>query len=374
MACAIRSKYMRTHYNGATTIDPTAAAVLSKEPIKGAKELKKYTTELTTLLANIQSEFETDLSRPECNVNVRRICLKDHDARNEMCQVAHNDFVYAAVKLPQCSAFLQAKEAAQECLGQIELVRKMMVTNKQQKKTTIRKLRCVIAREKKAKLMLPALVIDKNPAIINHHLNSIALEDEDSSPTVKSLRSMISETKQNHRTVSKNLLKQAAALMDAMRNQHLLTYKVAAESTIGAIMSHASACSAFMRQTHHLAVIQFCASQWWNEYEKPALLQTTTTPHPPNNYYVVAELSSGLHAKFVVSHTSHYLSFLEENCPVPDIRVVVYADPVLNAVTKEYEQPVVCSYVFDDILAETILTDEAIEAFEEAQRQAQRHI
>jgi len=373
MACAIRSKYTRTHYNGATPIDTDAAAVLSKEPIKGAKELKKYTTELTTLLANIQSEFETDLSRPECNVNhVKRICLKDHDARNEMCQVAHNDFVYAAVKLPQCSVFLQAKAAAQECLEQIELVRKMMVTNKQQKKTTIRKLRRVIAREKKAKLMLPALVIDKNPAIINHHLNSIALEDEDSSPTVKSLRSMVSETKQNHRTVGKNLLKQAAALMDAMRNQHLLTYKVAAESTIGAIMNHASACSAFMRQTHHLAVIQFCASRWWNEYEKPAAL--STTPHPPNNYHVAAELSSGLHAKFDVSHTSHYLSFLEENCPVPDIRIVVYTDPVLNAVTKEYEQPVVCSYVFDDILAETILTDEAIEAFEEAQRQAQRHV
>ena len=355
MACAIRVKYTRTHYNG--------AAVLP-ESVKGVKELKKYIIEMTTLLANIQSTFEADLARPESSVGRRvRICLKDHDFRNEMCQIAHADFVYAETQLPECSAYIQAKQAAHDCLAQIELVRKMMVTNKQQKKTTIRKLRRVIAREKKAQLMLPALVIDKTSALIDRHLQSVSLEGEDASPTIKSLLSIISETKQNHRTVSKNLLKQAADLMDAMRNQHLLTYSMAAESTIGAIMNHASACSAFMQQTLRLSVIQFCASRWWNEFEKPA---NPNHPHADTYYYVSVELNSGLHAKFDVSHSGHYLSFIEENGPVPDIRVVVYATN-MNTLINECDKRVHCSYVLDNALAETILTDEAIEAFEEAQ-------
>jgi hypothetical protein len=278
-----------------------------------------------------------------------------------MCRIAHNDFVYAATMLPQCSAFLQAKEAVEECLGQIELVRRMVVTNKQQKKTMIRKLRNLIARERQAHMMLPALVIDKNPAT-QHIMKSVAAleeEEDESSPTIKGLRAVIAQTKQNHRTVGKNLLKQATALMDAMRNQHIFAYKTAAESTIGAIMNHASACSAFMRQTLHLAVIQFCASRWWNEFEKPATTTTTST-----TYRIKAELASGLHAKFDVSHTGHYLSFLEEGCPVPDIRIVVYA---ATAATNDNER-VYCSYVFDNTLAETILTDEAVEAFEEANK------
>jgi len=365
MACAIQRKYNRVHNNSNNSNN-------NNKTVNGAKDLKRYVTEMMTLLANIQSEFEADATRASSKFNdtkfndtAKRICsnpnlkdanLKEHEVRNEMCRVAHNDFVYSATKLPQCSAFLQAKEAAEECLGQIEQVRKMMVTNKQQKKTTIRKLRTLIVRER------------QTPAIITQHLmKSVALEEEEeeeSSPTIKGLRAVIAQTKQNHRTVGKNLLKQATVLMEAMRNQHILTYKTAAESTIGAILNHASACSAFMRQTMHLAVIQFCASRWWNEFEKPAKAPTTTT------YRVKAELASGLHAKFDVSHTGHYLSFLEEGCPVPDIQIVVYATDATNATnaTNANHERVYCSYMFDDLLAETILTDEAVEEFEEARR------
>jgi len=330
MACAIRVKYTRTHYNGSAALP---------ESVKGAKELKKYNTELTTLLAKIHSMFEEDLYDAKSRCAQVRICLKNHDFRNEMCEVAHNDFVYAATKLPQSSAYIQAQQAAQECLEQLELVRKMMVTNKQQKKTTVRKLRTIIAREKKSQLMLPALVVDKNASIIAKHLESVAIDDE--SPTVKNLRSMISQTKQNHCTVAKNLLKQAAVLMDAMRNQHILTYNTAAESTIGAIITHASSCSAFMRQTLNL--------------EKPTLQHKpkSTSISNPNNYYVTVEVNSGLHAKF--------------NAWPHDIRVVVYGDSVLNATDEKYEPRILYSYVFDNLLAETILTDEAIEAFEKAQ-------
>lgn len=356
MACAIQRKYNRVHNNNTTAVS-----------VNGAKELKKYVTEMTTLLANIQSEFEADMVNVNASSKVNQ--MNHREFRNEMCRVAHNNFIYAATKLPQCSAFLQAKEAAEECLSRIELVRKMMVTNKQQKKTAVRNLRTLIAHEKKARMMLPALVIDKNPAIITQHLmKSVALEEDEPCSTVKGLRDMITQTKQNHRTVGKNLLKQAAALMEAMRDQHILTYKTAAESTIGAIMNHASACSAFMRQTLHLAVIKFCASRWWNEFEKPASSASSASSQSNTNYYVNVELASGLDAKFDVSHCSHYLSFLEEGCPMPDIRVVVYKDPVLNPITNEYEKQVHCSYVFDDLLAETILTDEAFEAFEEANK------
>lgn len=352
MAYAAQTKYTRVHYNG---------AAVYPDSVKGAKDLKMYVNNMTALLTSIQFSFERDLTSPDATYRTVCTCVGDYEFRCKMCEIAHRDFVHAATKLPQFSALIQAKEAAQECLGQTELVRKMMVANTQQNKTTIRKLLRMIAREKKAHMMLPALVIDKNPVIITQHLmRSVTLEEE--SPTVTGLRAMITETKQHHRTVAKKLLTQAAALMDAMRNQHLLAYNAAAEYTVGAIMTHATACSAFMQQSLRLSVVQFCASRWWNEFEKTAFDNR-------NTYHVTAELVSGLHDKFDVSHTGHYLSFLEEGCSAPDIQIVVYMDPALknpNNDSATNDERILCSYMFDNALAEMILTDEAIEAFEDA--------
>lgn len=315
--------------------------------VNGAKELKYYIKEITEILTNIRSEFETDLAGKGTSFIPIRICREEYDLRCKRCAVEHRNFVHTITSVPKYSIFLQAEAAALDCLAQMELVRKMMVTNKQQKKTTVRNLRRIIARESKASLLLPALSLDKEMDTVSRHLQMIAANKE--APLVTELKAMVTITKQNHRTVAQNLLKQAGTLMTTMRYNHILAYKAAAETTIGEIMNHASACHAFMRQTLHLAVIEYCASRWFHSSSSAA------SEGDGDVESVTAELVSGLDRTFDMSRSGSYFSFLAENRPIPEIIIMVWGD-------SEYR-----TIEFDQTFAETIITDEAIAAFEQEQ-------
>ena len=334
----------------------------SKQPVltttvNGAKELGEYITQITGMITLIHENFKSELADSEASMRSQRCRGSSHDFAMEMCGITHGDLIYKETKLPQSSAFLQALAVANECLDQLEALRKMLVNNKQQKKTAIRRLR-----------ELRNQCHQDNSANILDSLG-VGLETE-ASPICKSVQQLIEMTKQTHRTVSKGLIDQANTLMSAMRARHIRSLAEVAERTVGLVKDHEKKCQAFMTQCLRLSAIEYCAKLWWFETQNP-------NPNSSKNYYIHArvvhdyddavegEQPDRFDHHFKASRAAAYFAFCAENRPAPRICITVHGDPDPE---RRNTSPLICKYELDQEFAETILTDEAIDQFEEARR------
>jgi len=125
-----------------TTIDTRTRNISN---ITGAKELQQYINEQTRLIQQIREEYLMDLQQPITTVTIPSFL--NNSSWNfcaELCQNAHKSFIYKLTGLPQFSTFLQKEETFNEVVDQLERLRKMLITNKQQKKTAIRKIQEII--------------------------------------------------------------------------------------------------------------------------------------------------------------------------------------------------------------------------------------
>ncbi len=307
------------------------------------------------MITQIQENFMREMADSEARCRKQRSRGSSHDFAMEMCGITHGDLIYRETKLPQYSAFLQALAVANDCLDQLEALRKMLVNNKQQKRTAIRSFRELCNQFHQQLVLATNLELE--------------LEMTPPNPTVNSVQRMIESTKQNHRTVSKGLIDQATKLMSAMRSRYILGLVTAAEDTTGAVLEHEKKCQAFMTQCLRLSAIEFCAKLWFG----------TQNPDPNNskNYYIHAEVvhdygdavegerPNRFDHHFKASRAAAYFEFCAENKPVPRICIAVHGDP---DPADGNTIPLVCKYELDQEFAETILTDEAIDQFEEARR------
>ena len=302
--------------------------LITSTRVSGANELKKYIQEITEVAEEIRQEFEDSLKQPNAIVEYQRTgSTSTHNFNAEMSRVSHETFVYNNTRLIQSSKYLQADGVMTECMGLLEIVRKMLVNNKQQKKTTIRNIRATVNELKRHQQQWIAFL---KPAVVE-------IETKVSSPAIERLEKEIEATKQNHRTITNRLLAQANTLVLAMR-RHIFTFKIAAEDAIGEIIHNAEKCRAFIAKCRRLEVIEFCASMWWFDTQHSEFI----AQHP--------ELSE---RHFTVS-----VSELEEN---DRIKFVVQCfDPMVITV-GEYE--------FDQA---HILTDEALRAFEAAEQEQEQ--
>jgi hypothetical protein len=333
----------------------------SKQPVltttvNGAKDLNEYIAQVNGMITQVQENFMREMADSEARCRKQRCRGSSHDFAMEMCGIAHAGLIYKETKLSQSSAFLQALAVANDCLDQLEALRKMLVNNKQQKRTAIRRLRELRNQFHQQLVLATDLELE--------------IKSPNPNPTVKSVQQMIESTKQNHRTVSKGLIDQATKLIAAMRTRYILGVVNAAEDTAGAVLDHEKKCQAFMTQCLRLSAIEFCAKLWWFE--------TQNQNHDKSkNYYIHAEVvhdygdavegkpPTCLDHHFKASRAAAYFEFCAENRPAPRICITVHGDPD-PAVGNN--NPLICKYEFDQEFAETILTDEAIDQFEEARR------
>lgn len=338
--------------------------------VNGAKELKEYINRVNGIVQAIRREFENDLKQDRANVEIPNTFLGSRNISCEMCQVAHRDYVYYETRLPQQSAFLQAEQIVLDAIGALEHLRKMLVTNKQQKRTMLRNIRRSIASERSA-LALPPTAQQSSQSFANPD-NGVAepfeclLEYE--GPAIKGLKQLGEQLKQNHQTIARNILQQAQPILIAMRTRGILAYKLAAENTIGKIIHHAEKCRTFIAQSRYLACIEYCASAWWMETQKDPM------DHSP--YYVRA-LLEGESTPSSFSESSAVqrpVSVFGETAQQIVIEVQsANVSPSFDDSSKMME--VVFSEYLDQELAETILTEEAVRAFEaeELPRSYHRH-
>lgn len=333
----------------------------SKQPVltttvNGAKELGEYITQVKSMITQVQENFMREMADSEARCRKQRCRGSSHDFAIEICGVTHADLIYKETKLPQSSAFLQALAVANDYLGQLEALRKMLVNNKQQKKTAIRKLREL--RNQIHQQLISATNLD------------LELEIKSPNPTIISVQQMIEITKQNHRTVSRGLIDQATKLITVMRARYILGVVKAAEDTAGAVLEHEKKCQAFITQCLRLSAIEYCAKLWWFGTQNP-------DPNNSKNYYIRADVvhdygdavegerPNRFDHYFKASRAAAYFEFCAENKPVPRICITVHGDPDPE---RGNTSPLICKYELDQEFAETILTDEAIDQFEESRR------
>lgn len=307
--------------------------------ISGANELMKYIQGITEITQEIRQEFEESLRQPDAIVEYHRNEKSTQFTNAEMSAVSHRTLVYHKTKLSQHSKFLQAHEVMVETLKLFENLRKMLVNNKQQKKTTIRNIRATINELKQHQQKWIAFL--KPELELELEASTIA-----SSPSIVRLETEIETTKQNHRTITNRILKQVNLLCFTTR-RNILNFKLAAEETIGEIIRHAEKCRAFIMKCRQLEIIEFCASIWWFDRCHSAFI----AEHPElseRHFTVSAELDE--------KHDGRPMTMEGWSFERDRIKILVQSfDPVVSTV---------CEYDFDQTLAEEILTDEAIQTFE----------
>jgi hypothetical protein len=285
--------------------------------IKGPNELQEYITRFLEMKNEIRQAFETGLADPLASPERTTFCrlFKNHHA--DMCRSSHRRFIHKTI-MDETTGPEEAEAAIDRALQQLERFRKMLVDNKRHRKTTHTQNRTACLRF-------------KNEAAFNHELTSIEAEHEndprENHPCVLMLKQMNEASNQHHRAVSKKILKEVNDLVLVIRQKLLLAYQIATENAIGAIIHNAEKGYEMIQKFIQLAMIEFCAMVWWENTQKD--------PMDDTNYYVIASSN-------------------------PD------DDGQIRIVFKECLSDAV---VFDEFLnqefAETIMTEDSVQAFEE---------
>lgn len=280
--------------------------------VNGCTELKRYIQETTALARDIRAELDDDLKQPKTVVQ--------STPRHEMTALKHACFIRDKVRC-QTSAFAVAESEIHEALAQLEIIRKMLVNNKQTKRTTVRAIQKTIA----------------NMCACISSLEG-TIEPTTAKPT-QQLQQIKEATKQHHRTVSHGLLHHANRILIAMRTKHILAYKLAAQDAVGEIIHHAEKCRAFISKRNHLALIEHCVSEWWNE---------THPDTTPSSHYVSVHDDSGKNKRFNAANPFEF-------CAAPPIQIVIK--------TNDHNHNILFADILDQELADTIFTEEAIGSF-----------
>lgn len=334
----------------------------NKNYANGAKDLKDRIQEFARSAQGIRDEFSQGLQGPKAIVERKCRTNGSHDFKAHMATVAHRSFVYTHEKLPQSSKYLQAEMEVMGILEQLEDFRKMAVNNKQQKKTTISMIKKMKGGggKKNPKKITSSEEGDDAAAMTTDTFPEpqassccTCCELEYEGPSTAGLKMLIETIKQNHRTVSRNLLKQSNKIIMMLRGR-ILAFKLAAEDTIGEIIHHADKCRAFIDQLHRLDLIEHCANAWWFETQKDAM------DHSEHFVSVVA-VDEPRDFDASVPHPPHSAF---PNSPLPMLKICVH-----GISTTMGQENLIAEYVLDQELAETILTEEAVQSFEHEKRQ-----
>jgi hypothetical protein len=346
----------RTNTTAAAAADNTFTATAAIK-LKGAKDLKKYTTAVLETLGRIDEQFQADLTSPGAIVDVSAIQDKNLRFKAEMCAVEQRTFVH---NISRChpSPVVSAKDDADKCLANLENLRKMLVNNKQQKKTTIKQVRGIIQRMCSAAAATIAL------------LQIVQVVPDASYPVTNELKGLIVQVKQNHKTVAKNLREQAIFNMRQMRNC-ILAYQCAAETTIQQILNHGEKTRAMVRKYQDIELIEYCARVWWSQTQQDPMdhrTYTVTALEAPRVDDECPEISATLRPSL---RRHYYNKSCGSNWPFQHVDILSVVITVRDD-NRTLEHPnglvVDTFYLAESRLAKQILNESVIRSFEAERR------
>lgn len=202
---------------------------MTKKPINGANDLKKTIQEYVAMTHEIKNRFESDLANPLAKIDPPQICRPLHDFHVRQCALTHRDFIRKIVR--ESDELRTAEANVNTTLATLEKLRKMLVTNKQQRKTSHKHFRR-IANSVQASFQ-------------SNTIEEMELEPEPE-PVVftTDLMNMDASAKQHHRTIARNILEEVNRLLTQLRGRFIVAYQVAHDDIVGKIIQHAEKCRA----------------------------------------------------------------------------------------------------------------------------------
>ena len=218
---------------------------------QGAIELKICLQNFNTIREEIRAEFETELQNPCARVAFNKPSVGTFEFNATMCRVSHNDFIH---NMRLHGEFTAHETALASYCEQTELIRKMLVSNKQHKNTHTKQLQRTI-RAVRAAL---------RSALRSALRTDCCIESEQDPDCIIQLKRQKEKVKQHHKTVSRNLLNQVRLIIVSCW-RHIHAQKIAAQDTIRAIIQHAEKCRAFIAKCQHFASIEKSTAKWWFE-------------------------------------------------------------------------------------------------------------
>ena len=179
-----------------------------KTTINGANELKKTIQEYVAMTDAIKTRFQNDIDTPGYSST-------------------HREFIRKLV----CDSdeILTPETNVNVTLATLEKLRKMLVTNKQQRKTAHKHFRRIANRIQ--------------ASFQTTSIEEMELEPEPVSFTID-LMNMDANAKQHHRTIARNILEEVNRLLAQMR-QFIVALQIAFEDAVGKIIQHAANVHAF---------------------------------------------------------------------------------------------------------------------------------
>lgn len=342
--------------------------MFTSSSVNGAKQLKQYIQETRDVMNQIQGELRDDLDRPSTKVEFNPICRPEQNALAEKCVSEHRRLVCELIGASNvCGsavsgcAFVEREAQVDQCLQELEDLRKMLVNAKQEKNTDIHHIKGTIQELYK---VLPHAEFEEFGG------GFVEVSSPENHATIVKMRELITRRKQNYKTVRSQILKQASRRLDSLRTRYIVDFKTEAESIVGRIIQHAEECREFIRSCRKHALVEFAASEWWRathscrdygngkqammvDDETPSVtmreftFNVTPLPQPLPKWTTMAGTMAGKrscieYSEFIVRRTVTKEGGLDERLENIDLARYV--------VTKEFE--------------DFILTQEAIEAFE----------
>lgn len=175
-----------------------------KTTINGANELKKIIQEYVAMTDAIKTRFQNDIDTPGYSST-------------------HREFIRKLVR--DSDEILTPETNVNVTLATLEKLRKMLVTNKQQRKTAHKHFRRIANRIQ--------------ASFQTTSIEDMELEPEPVSFTID-LMNMDANAKQHHRTIARNILEEVNRLLAQMR-QFIVALQIAFEDAVGKIIQHATA-------------------------------------------------------------------------------------------------------------------------------------
>lgn len=297
---ATRTKKTKTNTDNEEEIIP-----IPRLPVRGAKELKGRIKEYVTIIGEMKNDYEHSVHSPEAQVVYAPICVPLHEFHASQCAVKHRDFIR---KVSRESQALSVPETNVNCaLAALENFRKMLVTNKQQRKMAHKDNRRVSSA---IQASLQTTMDELEPP-----MNAFSAE----------LMKMDAAARQHHRTMSRNILEEVNRLLVQLRTQFIQALQAALDDSVGKIVQHAEECREFIERTRRLALLEFCATLWF-ESQKDSMDE--------KEYFV------GIH---------------ETDGGGSVIKIHTFQDR---------EEIFVATYDVDDEFVDQVLTEEAVSEFE----------
>ena len=274
-------------------------------PVGGAKELKGRIQEYVTLVNEMKNQYEHSVHSPEAQVDPAPICVPLHEFHSSQCAVRHRDFIR---KVSRESQALSIPESNVNCaLVALENFRKMLLTNKQHRKTAHKGTRSVVTG-------IQTSLHKGDEHALEPTMNAFSAE----------LLKIDAAAKQHHRTMSRNILEEVNRLLVQLRTQFIQALQAALDDSVGKIVQHAKESCEFIERTRQLALLEFCATRWF-ESQKDAM--------DPKEYFV------GIH---------------ETDGGRRELKIHTFQDR---------EEIFVAMYDVNDEFVDLVLTEESITAF-----------